>query len=468
MTLLTHPLTPAKAPPTLDHMAELAIRLGHDIVSVSGFLDGLDQATHAQTGLMTSAQGAVAEVAAANADVRLAAENLVTSSTVAIGVVGTSSARIRNNSARNQEVAAWVETLDDRMLDVTKTLNVMQNSALKIAEIALQVNILAINAKIEATRAGDAGRGFSVVAEEINALSRKTAAATEGIRNAIDGLSHGIGTLRLEASEVSARASAARSESVMIDEALHDISQQVQVGLGAAQKIATNTQAVQAANASFAPVFAAIMAASTDTASRVHTAREDVTDLIGISQSMVQISVDLGGTTDDAPMIALAKQTAAQMGADLAEAIAKGEISHASLFDARYRRIDGTNPEQMLAPFTALTDRLFPRLQDPVLLTDKRVVFCAAVDRNGYLPTHNRKFSAQQGRDPVWNAANCRNRRLFNDRVGLCAGRNTEPFLLQIYRRDMGGGTFAMMKDLSAPIIVAGRHWGGLRIGYRF
>jgi methyl-accepting chemotaxis protein len=90
------------------------------------------------------------------------------------------------------------------------------------------------------------------------------------------------------------------------------------------------------------------------------------------------------------------------------------------------------------------------------------------VDRNGYLPTHNRKFSQPQGKDPEWNAANCRNRRIFNDRVGLRAGKSTAPFVLQIYRRDMGGGAFALMKDLSAPIYVNGRHWGGFRIGYKF
>lgn len=98
---------------------------------------------------------------------------------------------------------------------------------------------------------------------------------------------------------------------------------------------------------------------------------------------------------------------------------------------------------------------------------DPRVVFCVTVDRNGYLPTHNNIFSKPQGADPVWNNANCRNRRMFNDRTGLRAGQNTQPFLLQTYRRDMGGGSFVLMKDLSIPIIVKGRHWGGLRLGYR-
>ena len=102
-----------------------------------------------------------------------------------------------------------------------------------------------------------------------------------------------------------------------------------------------------------------------------------------------------------------------------------------------------------------------------MLAFDPRVVFCAAVDRNGYLPTHNAKFSQPQGRDPAWNMANSRNRRIFDDRVGLSAGRSTQPFLVQTYRRDMGNGKFAMMKDVSAPISVRGRHWGGLRLAYR-
>jgi len=85
----------------------------------------------------------------------------------------------------------------------------------------------------------------------------------------------------------------------------------------------------------------------------------------------------------------------------------------------------------------ALTDQFFPRLQEPILAVAPRIVSCAAVDRNGYLPTHNRKVSGCHGRE-----AGCRTRRLVNDRVGLGAGRITAPFLLQMYRRYRSGGTF--------------------------
>jgi methyl-accepting chemotaxis protein len=138
----------------------------------------------------------------------------------------------------------------------------------------------------------------------------------------------------------------------------------------------------------------------------------------------------------------------------------------AQLFDENYRPIPGTDPQQSMTQFVAFTDRHLPDIQEPVLGFDARIAFCAAVDRNGFLPTHNRIYSKPQGDDPAWNAANCRNRRMFNDRTGLAAGRNTLPFLLQTYRRDMGGGEFALMKDVSAPITVNGHHWGGLRIGY--
>ena len=97
------------------------------------------------------------------------------------------------------------------------------------------------------------------------------------------------------------------------------------------------------------------------------------------------------------------------------------------------------------------------------------MVFCIAVDRNGYVATHNRKYcQPQRPGDLVWNTANSRYRRIFNDRTGLGSARNTRPFLLQTYRRDMGNGQFVLMKEAAAPITVNGRHWGGLRLAFQF
>ncbi len=129
----------------------------------------------------------------------------------------------------------------------------------------------------------------------------------------------------------------------------------------------------------------------------------------------------------------------------------------------------GSNPPQVMTRFVALAERLFPPVQEALLKLSDKVVFGIAVDRNGYIACHNQRYNQpQRAGDVVWNTANCRNRRIFNDRTGLASARNQRPFLLQTYRRDMGGGNFVVMKEAAAPIRVAGRHWGGFRLAFRF
>ena len=127
-----------------------------------------------------------------------------------------------------------------------------------------------------------------------------------------------------------------------------------------------------------------------------------------------------------------------------------------------------TDPAQFTTGFVALADQLFPAVQERVLKLNPKVVFCIAVDRNGYVATHNRQYNNPQRGDLAWDSANSRYRRIFNDRTGLASARNQRPFLLQTYRRDMGGGHFMVMKEAAAPIFVGGRHWGGVRLAFKF
>jgi methyl-accepting chemotaxis protein len=56
-----------------------------------------------------------------------------------------------------------------------------------------------------------------------------------------------------------------------------------------------------------------------------------------------------------------------------------------------------------------------------------------------------------------------RSKRLFTDRTGIRCGSHQQALLMQTYTRDTG----ELMHDLSVPIFVQGRHWGGLRLGYK-
>lgn len=144
--------------------------------------------------------------------------------------------------------------------------------------------------------------------------------------------------------------------------------------------------------------------------------------------------------------------------------LSSGQISQVDLFDQAYVPIAGTNPEQVTTKALPYLDEVLPNIIEPVLAMDDSFVFCAAVDRNGYLPVHNKQYSKPQGDAPIWNAANSRNRRIFDDPTGLSAGRNRKVHLIQTYLRELGGSKTQFMKDISMPIEVNGQHWGGLRL----
>jgi methyl-accepting chemotaxis protein len=150
------------------------------------------------------------------------------------------------------------------------------------------------------------------------------------------------------------------------------------------------------------------------------------------------------------------------------DAVARGAVTLDQLFDNEYVPIEGTNPLQHRTRFLDWIETVLPEIQDALHASDERMVFCAAVDRNGYLPVHNRIYSQpQRPNDVAWNTAHSRNRRIFDDRAGLAAARNTRPYLIQNYPRDMGNGVTIMMQEIDAPIRVNGKHWGGFRTAYR-
>jgi len=162
------------------------------------------------------------------------------------------------------------------------------------------------------------------------------------------------------------------------------------------------------------------------------------------------------------------REVAKQAAAVAERAIQTGRINQADFFSIDYTPISDTNPQQYMAPHTELVDEIFRPLIEPPLARDNSIIFCCITDRSGYIAAHNQKYShPQKADDPVWNAGNCRNRRIFDDRVGILAARNTQPLLTCTYPRDMGGGKFVLLKELDVPITINGHHWGAVRMAVR-
>lgn len=167
---------------------------------------------------------------------------------------------------------------------------------------------------------------------------------------------------------------------------------------------------------------------------------------------------------DDAKFLGIIEARRNSIQKILGEALRSGKISAPDLFSADYQPVVGTKPPQFTTKSLSLLEQILPEFLETALQADSRITFCIAVDRNGYIPVHNRKYSHPQQDDPVWNDANSRNRRIFDDRAGLAAARNLKDVLVQTYPRKIGDRT-VMMKDISMPITLEGRHWGALRLG---
>jgi len=142
------------------------------------------------------------------------------------------------------------------------------------------------------------------------------------------------------------------------------------------------------------------------------------------------------------------------------EAVENAVFSVKEAFDTEYELIGNFDPPKYHTKYDFYLDKAILGLQDEFLL-DKSIVFAVAVDKNGYLPTHNTRYQKPITGNPEVDKVGNRTKRVFNDPVGLKAAKNSEKGLLQVYHRDTG----VTMWDVSSPIFVKGKHWGGFRIG---
>ena len=416
-------------------IATQAAELGRGAAELDGVIEDVVAASSGQVGEITQLAADMQAMVQSNRAIEASGE----ASRVAMG-----------------QARAAVAHVGEGVLGVVTSLRDVAGAATEITQIALQTRLVAFNATVEAKRAGEAGAGFAVVAEAVKDLAAKVEQSSKQIMSTVTQLDARIDSLAASITE--GRDATQRG-------AFHQALAQVEASV--AEIVAATRRNLETCQAVTAEVgaMAASVGASADTLKRVNA---NTRGFLKASENLAEITNDCGAVTPDTPFIEAVQSGAAQLSAALEQAVADGRISMADLFDEKYQPVPGSNPAQVMTRFVALTDELFPPVQESLLAFDSKVVFCAAVDRNGYLPTHNLKFSQPQGADPVWNAANARNRRVFNDRTGLAAGRSERRFLLQTYRRDMGGGKRVLMKDLSAPITVQGRHWGGLRLAYSF
>ena len=347
--------------------------------------------------------------------------------------------------------------------ELNEKSNKIQGVTTTIQGIAEQTNLLALNAAIEAARAGDQGRGFAVVADEVRQLAGRTAQATGEVAETLQEI---------------------RSDTSLIVSRIEDLAKSVESGLESVEsvgerldQIRDQSDRVQQQVARIAEIDQNNEQSLQQVSSAIETVRDQITESDTSVASLAQQAATLMELAEEAnAAFALnsdesyhrffydqARQGADRIGKLFEKAVRDGQLAESALFDKQRNPIPKTDPQKYSSSFDRFTDQQLPTVQEAVKGAHPSMVFAIAAAPDGYVPTHNRDFAHAPTGDPKVDLVKSRSKRLFNDRTGARCGSHTQNMLLQTYRRDTG----EVMHDLSVPIYVNGKHWGGFRLGYK-
>ncbi len=446
--------------------AQEASGVGHGIVDVACSVGELTARMQEQAAELSQVRADMHELGADNARI---AEGAASS----LRIVENASAEVAQSFSTLKDSIDGVESLVHTVSRQRDLLSGLQDALGKVARvvngidtIANQTNLLALNATIEAARAGAAGKGFAVVASEVKALAGQTTAATREIAQTMNELTARVGQLMEQGQHSAEIAATVGTNNAHIAATFEGMEATVRDVASETSGIATRVSAIEGRGRSLAEGIDRLANGFTESARTIAHIDEHLAMLERSGEALIATTVDSGVESGDTPFVREAVRRATLVSEKIGEAVSSGLLPLDAVFDTSYVPVPGSNPEQFTTRYVEVFDRILRDVLEDALQFNDRVVFCLPIDRNGYIPTHNSKFSKTPGSDPVWNAANCRNRRFFKDRVGLAAGSNREPFLVQAYQRDMGQGRKVPMMDVSAPVMISGRHWGGLRLAY--
>jgi len=201
-----------------------ANRLVSNAESIANASDEVARSAEHQSDSTSAMAAAIEQLTVSSNHIADSARDTARDTTQAVELSGQGATRVQQATEAIQKIAGTVADASERIRALEERANQVSSIANVIKDIAGQTNLLALNAAIEAARAGEQGRGFAVVADEVRKLAERTSSATTEIEQMIVGI---------------------QSDTVAAVEAMSEALPEVQEGVQLAGSASESLQAIE-------------------------------------------------------------------------------------------------------------------------------------------------------------------------------------------------------------------------------